>query len=482
MFHWRFGNLVRQKRAFILLGVLPWALIACQTDSPDVAADAVRLTGLQNAIVFRDTAEPLDVVPLADSMLTEAQAVRLALLHDPRLQASVAQVRVAQADAQQAQLLPNPILSISLRSASGGMDTAFDATLTADLIALLQKPRQIAAADKRLRGAAADALTTTLDLISEVQQAYASAQAIDGEIENARRRGQILQQLRDIAQDRVDAGDALPLDVLTLDAQLMQAKLDLSDLELERAGDRFALARLVGQARANTDWQLSPWEPPAAAVATPEAQWIDAALTQRTEIQAHAWELRALGDDLSVAALSPLAGGDVGIDSEHDPEWRVGPTFSTPLPIFDFGQAARAKVKAQQIAARHELAAQELEIIEEVRLAYATDRHAQQALLDAQSKLLPLAQQQLDLAQLAYKNGDADLPTLLLAEADYQETASKIIELQEKVSIARAKLQRAAGGAAIAGPLESPTTTQPATQEDAPPATAPAPPMRGSIQ
>jgi len=51
---------------------------------------------------------PLDDTALAGTLTPEA-AVRLALAHDPRIQAALANVRVAEADANQARLLPNPI-------------------------------------------------------------------------------------------------------------------------------------------------------------------------------------------------------------------------------------------------------------------------------------------------------------------------------------------------------------------------------------
>ena len=90
---------------------------------------------------------------------------------------------------------------------AAGSNTAFEATLTGDLVALLQKPAQIHAADQRLRASAADALTTALDVMSEIQQAYVAVQSIDAQIDNAQNRGKILQQLRDLAKKRLDAGD-----------------------------------------------------------------------------------------------------------------------------------------------------------------------------------------------------------------------------------------------------------------------------------
>ena len=62
-------------------------------------ADAAHLTGIDNAIVFREGPLPLDLPAPADTTLTPEQAIRLALAYDPRVQASLARVRVAEADA-----------------------------------------------------------------------------------------------------------------------------------------------------------------------------------------------------------------------------------------------------------------------------------------------------------------------------------------------------------------------------------------------
>ena len=414
------------------------------------------------------TAEPKD-------SLTPQQAIRLVLSRDPRIQMALAKVRMAEADANQARLLPNPILTIDIRYPLTDSNTAFEPSLTADLLSLLQKPAAINAADHRLREAAENALVVVLDVMSEVQEAYAAARSVDAEIDNATRRHERLAKLRDIAQKRLDAGEATRLDLLTLDAQLMQSTLEISDFQVQRVTERMTLARLVGQPRSSAEWQLSAWQAPGEGAIAPEAEWVNAALQNRPEIQAKIWELRALGEELAGVSFPPLQGGEMGVHGEHDPEWRVGPVVTVPIPLFDFGQAARAKVKAERSAARHDLAEQELETIENVRVAYATYLHAKMALDDAQTKLLPLTRQQVEQAQLAYTAGEADLATLLLAQNDFELTSAKIVELQEKLTVARVKLQRAAGGAGVADRLTTPATQPtPATAPASQPATEPA--------
>jgi len=458
----------------IILLAIAFALIGCHAERPDVSAAAARLTGMDTAITFHEAPEPLTADAPVPDTLTPVQAVRLALAHDPRIQAALARVRVAEADANQARLLPNPILTIDVRWPVASGSTAFEPSISTDLIAILEKPATIAAADNRLRESASNALVVVLDLISEVEQAYSAARAADAQIENAQARQQLLRQLRDIAQKRLDAGDATRLDVLTLDLQLLQSTLDVSDLGLQQETQRMTLARLIGAPLSDGPRHLAPWDAPKQPALADESAWIEAAMHCRPEISAKLWELRAMGDDLKAADLAPLQGDSIGVHAEHDGFWRLGPTITIPIPIFDFGQASKAKLEAQKMAARHDLLEQRREIVQDIRLAHATYVHSMQALADARDKLLPLQRQQIEQARLAYQSGEADLATLLLGETDLQLTQSKMIDLKEKVTVARIKLQRAAGGAAVADHLAAVPATMPATIPATMPGTAPA--------
>lgn len=453
----------------LLTGVASWGLpltavivAGCHAPRPNVPADVAWLTGLENAITFRADAE---AAPPTDptGLLTSQAAVRLALSYDPRVQSALAKVRIAEAEANQARLLPNPIIGIDVRFAlSSGTNQVFEPTIAEDLVSLISKPRVSSAADNRLRGSVAEALTTVLDVIGEVQETYAAARSADEEIANARRRMELLQQLRDIARKRMQAGEGTKLDVLVLDAQLMQAEIDLADSQVQKLTERATLARLVGQPRSAAEWSLSPWEAPALTTLGSEPAWIDVALTNRPEVASKTWELQALGEDLAAATFQPFQGAEVGMHAERDPDWRVGPTLTTPVPLFDFGQATRAKIRAQRIAARHDLAQQRQLVIQDVRIAYVTYQQAIKTLADTEHKLLPLQRAQLDQAKLSYQAGEADLPTLLLAETNFDVALSKVVELREKVTVALVKLQRAAGGAAVANSVNpAASATQP---------------------
>src|SRR5204862_31155 len=70
--------------------------------------------------------------PADGDALSLPHAVRLALSHDPRVRAALAKVRVAEAEANQALLLPNPILTLDVRYPfSHGSNTVFEPSLAA---------------------------------------------------------------------------------------------------------------------------------------------------------------------------------------------------------------------------------------------------------------------------------------------------------------------------------------------------------------
>jgi outer membrane protein TolC len=96
-------------------------------------------------------------------------------------------------------------------------------------------------------------------------------------------------------------------------------------------------------------------------------------------------------------------------------------------------------------------------VVEEVRKAYAALTSARAAVSRIHDQLLPLLEQRREQAETAYKAGESDLATLLLAQDSLQTSRFKWIELREKAAVARIKLERAAGGRGAAAQL-IPTT------------------------
>lgn len=419
-------------------------------DASLAISDAI---GLVSAVEFRTVGPeggPLDEGAASDPestmSLTLADAVRRAVTTDPGLQASLARVRIAMADADQARLLPNPVLNVVLRWGSG--KPQIEASLAQDFVQALQIPRRSSAADNRLRQAAADAVTTAIDLASETQERYAAAQASASLVPLLRERLGLLDRLAGVAKAKLDAGEGTLSDLTVLQAQRVELQVEIDQAVLIEREERLRLARLVGEPYSTALWSLDRWAAPTIDLQS-ESRWIDAALLQRPEVLAIAWRLRALGDDEALVRLLPWEGAGAGIDAQRDDKWFAGPSVSTPIPIFDMGQARRDRVTAEQIEARHELTLAKRKIVEEVRVAYSALTASVANLARIRDDLIPLQEQRRTLAENAYRAGQADVTALFLAEQDLRVAQSRAIEVERQAATALIRLERAVGGPGV---------------------------------
>jgi outer membrane protein TolC len=359
---------------------------------------------------------------------------------------ALARVRASLAEAQQARLLPNPILSVALRWPEGGGGTIVEASVAAELLSLLKKPGQISAADDRLRAASSDAVAAVLDVWAELQDRYVEVQALDALVPVLEARRRLVERMRLVAQSRLGAGEGTRLDVTTLEAQLVELEVEIAERELERREARLALARLIGRPSDEAHWSIDAWAAPQE-VAGSEGAWIASAMTHRPEIEAIAWSLQALGMEERLTGLAWLEGDEVGVDVERDDGWSVGPAFSLALPIFDWGQAGRANAQARRAEALHQLTATRRQVVEEVRRAHAAYVASHRVLEQVRDRLVPLLERREEEAESAYRAGQSDVLALILAQQGLQAGRARRIELERKTRESLNRLHRAVGGA-----------------------------------
>jgi cobalt-zinc-cadmium efflux system outer membrane protein len=421
-----------------------------------------RALGLAETIEFRAEGGPLDE-PSAGEALTLTDAVRRAATTDPALQAALARVRIAMADADQARLLPNPVLNLVLRW--GPSKPQIEVSLAQDLVSALRLPREASAADNRLRQAAVDAVTVALDTVAEVQERYLAAQTLESILPLLAERRELTERLVTVARARLDAQEGTRSDLTTLEAQRVELDVDIAETTRQLQEERLRLARLIGEPSGPASWRLDGWTAPSPETRT-EGAWIDAALSNRPEIQSIAWTLAALGDDEALTAFLPWEGAGAGIEAQRDDDWFAGPAVSTPIPVFDTGKARQARVAAEQIEARHHLTLAKRKVVEEVRVALRSLNASAENHQRVQSELVPLQQQRRRQAEDAYRAGQTDVTALFLAEQDLRAARAKAIEVEQQMSLALVRLQRAVGGPGVAASLPA---SQPVATPDAPP-------------
>lgn len=434
------------------LPILPLIVIAgCHTARPDPAAETAiaAAAGMEDLVVYRTEGGPLDEGRDGDT-LTMPEAVRRAVMSDPRLQAALARVRIAMADADQARLLPNPILGIVVRWGRG--EPQIEASLAMELLGVLQSPGRARAADQRLRAAASQSVTAALDIIAEAQERYIAVQTGEREVPLLEGRLELVRRLEQLADARLEAGEGRRGDVTTLRAQRIELEVEIADARLQLRDERLRLARLIGEPSSPADWKVDEWTGPAP-IAGPEERWIEAGLAYRPEVHSAFWTLAALGDEVAMLPLKLWEGSEGSIEIEKDGDWSAGPGLQVPIPVFDVGQARAARQAAEIGEARHQLTQARRLVVEETRAAFASLTTGESNLRRVRDELIPVHRLRREQAEDAYRAGLSDLTDLLLAEQDLRTIEIKGLQFEQRAAIAAVRLYRAVGGPGIAAPL-----------------------------
>ncbi len=430
---------------------------------PALEVTAAKLTGDAALIAVDMTGGSLDAPVIPDDRLHRADAIRMALTTSPAIGSALARVRQAFAQAHQERLLPKPVLTVLLKFPISGGSPTVEPGIAADLLALLQKPGRVAAADHRLRAASAEAVVVVLDVLAQVQDRYAQVQALEAVMPVLEERRRLTDRLLDVARSRLEGGEGTRLDVTTLQTQMIELEVEISESQLEQREARLELARLIGIPSGDLAWPLEVWTEPIAREAE-ERAWVQAGPDHRPEITAKVWELSALGVEFKQARWGVFEGTEVGVEAEGTVEsgaddWTLGPAFVVPLPVFDFGQAQRDLVGARQLEAAHQLTDIRRLVVEEVRRSHAAYRAAIDARQRLREELIPLLERRRSEAESQYRAGQSDIIPLILADQDLQTAQAKRIELERRTAVSLSRLQRAVGGPGV--PAAS-LATQPA--------------------
>ena len=426
----------------------------------DPGADIRDALGLEQAVEFHMQGFELDE-PLEGRHLSEALAVQRAVETSPELQGALARVRVAEKDADLMGRLPNPILSLVLLQPTGGGMTQFEASLTENLLGMLERPQRATMAGHRLQAEAAAALSAALDVVADVQSSYAQCQVLEERVRVLEGRLAGFDQLVEAQSEPAGAERREPM---AFDVERLELSIELEGRQRDLRLARLALARRIGQPSSAADWALDPWSAPPA-VPADEAACLENALASRPEIVALECELRAREEEEALASGVPWEGLLLGVKAEEDEhgEETVGPKVKTPLPVFDTPEGHRERARFHSSEVRHQLAEVRRSVVEEVRGALWVLQSAQASLVRVESELLPAQERRYAEAERGFLAGQADGSELLLAQAALGRAQDSRLRLVAEVSAAFHALQRAVGGPVRFSALNEP-----------PPAPAPA--------
>lgn len=449
---------VRRFSVLTCLSISLATLAACAGPLPRLATeqDIRAATGLESLVEFRTESMPLDA-PDEPGAQTASLSLRAAAERSVRnsaaVQVALARTQAALAEAEQARLFPNPSLSVVGRWGNGPF--AFEASLSAPFVQMLQTRRRASAADRRLERAASEAIAAAADALALAQSSYADAQAADARVRLVEERLLALEQLVAVADSRLRNGEGSAIERAQTEAKRFDASQEAVVARRAAHEARVRLAQSLGQPSAVANWALDPLVAPAASTAR-EQDWIAIALQRRHELHAFAFELAALGDEAALAVFWPWQGSLVGAETQRTPVWFTGPNATVPLPIFDLGEAESRRVGAEVIGARHRITAAARDVVAEVRVAHARAASAAAELARLQRDGIPQKQRAFDAAASMQRNGELGRDAVLLAQQELIAAREAEAELVHAALLADVQLRRAVGGAAAAASVKSP--------------------------
>jgi cobalt-zinc-cadmium efflux system outer membrane protein len=330
----------------------------------------------------------------ASRPLIARDAVQLALVNNPGLQAEYARLGFAAADVYDAGRLSNPTLSASvLFTDASGEANQVGFGLVQSFTDLLLLPARGRFAQGEFERAKLLVGTAALNLAADTELAYTRLAAAWQILTMRAAVARAAQASADLAQRFFDAGNINRLELAMEQAADSQAQLDVLDARAEVTLARNALNRLMGLAATEDSWKI------AGQLSAPVAEedGSDALLTladrSRLDLAAARNNVTLLADALGVTRRFRYIGAiDVGVETERETDRSriTGPTLSLELPLFNQGKGKVARSDAQLSLAEAELRELEIAISNGVRRAAAEVAAARQRAEHYRRSLIPL--------------------------------------------------------------------------------------------
>ena len=382
--------------------------------------------------------------------LTLDTALGIALINNPRLQASYEQLGMNYGELVQAGLPANPSLALSLRSSAVGIGRSVG--IVQDILSLLTLKPRSRLATARFEETKLTTAEQVLQLATETKKAYFTAFIDRAAVDLAKDAVESAAVSADLAERQYQAGNIGQRELALRQEFQGRATLGASRHELARAESREHLSRLLGLKSDQRDWRLAniALEP---GNELPTLNRLESkALKERYDLAAAKKRVDRLADALGVAQqfrYLSLVGLGLDFSRETDGEKLHGPKLELGLPLWDRGQGNRLRMQAELRESERNLEALALDVIGEVRGAYTKMENARTSIKHFSATLLPL-HQRIVAETLKLNNGMLlGVYDLLLARSNQLDAQRDYLDTVKSYWLARADLEHAIGGSTL---------------------------------
>ena len=445
----------------IALGVAGLFLTGCSTFSKDGGLDAV--SAMTNArtgqkVQFSkpgadSTAVDSKIDQLLSMPLTADSAVQIALLNNKGLQASFAQLGIAEADLVQAGWMSNP--SFSFGRISGAHEVEIERAVMFDILGLLTIPVRSKIEGRRFELAKLQAASDAVKLASDTRKAYFNALAAQQTASYSAQVRASAEASAELAKRMAQAGNFSKLTQAREQAFYADATAQLARNRHNATAAREQLVRLLGLWGENAAIKLPERLPDLPAVPGTSDKVESLAMEQRLDIQLAkseaAMTARALGLSRATRFINVLEAGYTNSNTTGEPR-ENGYEIELQLPLFDWGGSRIAKAETTYMQSVHRTADAAIRARSQVREAYSAYRTSYDLARHYRDEVVPLRKKISDEMLLRYNGMLIGVFELLADARDQINSVNTSIEAQRDYWIAETELQAAingTGGAAI---------------------------------
>ena len=392
-------------KAFLALACAA-ALAGCASLSPDggsagiqdQTSSSLKAYGITDAkLATAPTAQTQDTVKaMLAAPLTMDNAVRIALLNNPSLAASMAQLRISETDRVQAATLPNP--HFSFMRAVEGDKVMLERAIGLNIMGIIALPWRSQWQGQQHELAQLQAAQEVIRLAADTRKAWISAVAAQQSAQYAAQAKLAAEAAGELARRLARVGNWSKLNqakeqAMLLDAATMQAKAENTAFS-----EREKLIRLMGLWGEQLQFKL-PDRLPDLPKEVRDAQGIEAqALSQRLDVRAAAMQTEYVAKSLGLVRASGFLNAlDLKLIRETttdqttgDKERLRGWELELPIPIFDWGGAANARAQATYLQSVAQVRKSAITARSEAREAWHSYRTAHDIAKHYRDEIVPL--------------------------------------------------------------------------------------------
>jgi len=427
-------------------------LAGCASFSPDGGAGQVSALAKERIgqpVSVQRTAADADsaanrVKELLDRPLTAEGAVEIALLNNRGLQASFAELGVAEAERVRAGRLANPRIGFGRLSASGV--TEIDRSVMFDVLGLLTMPVASRVAQRQFEQAQLQAASEVVGAAAEARKAFFGAVAAQDLVTYYEQVKDAADASNELARRMLQAGNFNKLAQMREQAFYADATADLARARHRAVAERERLVRVLGLSGKQLAFKLPerlpdlPKEPiePTNAEQTAIDKRLDVLMAKRN-VDATA---RSLGLTKTTRFINVLEAGYQNKSQTGEPR-QNGYAIELELPLFDFGATRAVRAEAVYMQAVHRTAEVAVNARSEVRESYSAYRTAYDLAKHYRDEVVPLRKRISDENLLRYNGMLASVFELLADARDQVTSVTAAVESLRDYWVAETNLQSA---------------------------------------